>query len=74
MRVRTRRLPGRFKGHASGGGNHGKSAEYEIDEGASARPTPSLAPCPWLLRPDPDDLRKGEKGQERSQQRQEVPP
>jgi hypothetical protein len=53
---KVRSFPKRLRGHVSGGGAHGKIAEFEADEGLKARPQPSLAPCLWLERADPDDL------------------
>jgi hypothetical protein len=63
MRGRARRLPRGVLGHAGGGPNRGRRPIYLDDENSDARPQPSLAPCSWLLRPDPDELRQARERQ-----------
>jgi hypothetical protein len=52
---KVRSLPRRLLNHAGGGGTHGRRAEYAADQGADARPMPSLPVVRWLLRPEIDE-------------------
>jgi hypothetical protein len=57
MKARGRRLSAQVRGHANRG-DRWTHNDTESEDEAPSRPTPSLPVVRWLLRPDPDAVRK----------------